>query len=518
MPDFPFVTEFPNVDWNNYHGSLPTRRVASFLTLERELDGPPEMKQHGAALKAILGHCFQNEARLTIQGSKWSLSNTLDPGSVILDPGQVNLVEKIPDAWQTDAYKGARGNKRLFIAGGGATIRRINDVLGRKGFALQTSGAADGHRVAGCIGTGTHGADIKVGAVHDTVVAVVLMVEPNRMVVVQADSGPLDDKLGDWLKTSTDIHTETVRKDEVLHAAQVALGGLGFVYAVVLEVAPLYEIGGMEYAEQLFDNKVWQVVEHLDSSGLGGPEDPDILAIMTFPYARQGDPKGSVTSVYKKLPTQRVYSAPTHATPMIATDTSKLITFLGHFDGGLGGEIIRGVVTGRAQGAFPNPGPVKPHFPGELFGPTTLPEGNGTSTEIVIRRQDAGHGLRILLDTLRSEGREGRHHFGVAGVRFVAGSRAHLAMNQGAGTMFVEVAGLKTPHSQQVFRACWSALRNAGVHFACHWGQEYGLNPAQVAAYYGAGVGKWKQARSTLLNATGKKVFTTPLLQQLDLD
>ncbi len=68
------------------------------------------------------------------------------------------------------------------------TINVVNRELSAKGLALQTSGASDGQTFAGAIATGTHGADMKVGALHDTVLAVHLVVSPTHL-AVGASSG-----------------------------------------------------------------------------------------------------------------------------------------------------------------------------------------------------------------------------------------------------------------------------------------------------------------------------------------
>lgn len=517
MPDFPYVREWTDAIWKNFHESIPSRVVPAWLTLEFEADGRGAMEQQGAALKSILKYCFEQEQRLTILGSGWSLSRTVLPDKILLDPGLLNLQVKVPGSWLSDAYKATQGVRVPVVVGGGATIRQINHDLGHLGLALQTSGASDGHRVAGCVATGTHGADLKVGAVHDTLKALCLMVAPEKMVVVQPSSRPFKDDIARWFELSTKISTETVADDDLFRAAQVALGGLGLVYALVIEAVPLYEFAGVEVAQRIHDPSVWRVIEHLDASGLGGAPDPDLLALMLFPYARSSDPMGAIVSIYDKRARTRPYTAPTHATSLIATDTSKLIAHMGHLDGGLAGELIGHVITKVGQDAY-RPGPIKPLFPGEMFGPTSLPPGNGASTEIVLRRGDAARGIATILDVLKSEAQAGRHHFGVCGVRFVAASQAHLAMNREAGTAFVEVAGLRAPRTLEIQRAVWNGLKAAGVPFACHFGQEHEMTPAQLEAYCGSGVSKWKAARHQLLDTpTARKVFTTPMLGDLNL-
>jgi hypothetical protein len=517
MTNFPHTDVWNDLTWTNYHQSLDPRVVEDWVQLAFDPSGPPQMQQQGTALSAILQHCVTHEKRLALRGSSWSLSKAVSPEKILLDPGALNLTFRIPEGWLTGGYQAARGDKVPVFAGGGAKIGQINDDLGQLGLALQTSGAADGHRIAGCIGTATHGADIKVGAVHDTVKAVCLLVATDKMLVVQGTNGMLTADLGHWLEASTGIPTAVESDDELLRAAQVSLGGLGIVYAVVMETVPLYEFDGIEAKRPLWDGGIWQVMEQLDPTGVGGSADADVLACMLFPYAKNSDARGAVASVYQKKSRTRPYTAPTHSDAMIATDTSKIISAMSALSAGVFGPLVGHIITSVGQAQYDEP-PKFPKFPGELFGPTSLPPGNGASTEIVFARQHAAEGTQRILEVLRNNARSpGRHHFGVCGVRFVAASRAHLAMNQSHGSTFVEVAGLKTNDSTAIQRAVWDGLRSAGIPFVCHWGQEHDMKRLEVDDYYGAGVAKWIQARNHLLGVGERKVFANELLSDLGL-
>ena len=51
---------------------------------------------------------------------------------------------------------------------GGTGVASINERLGKEGLALQTSGGGNGHRIGGCIATGTHCSRSAIGSLHDT--------------------------------------------------------------------------------------------------------------------------------------------------------------------------------------------------------------------------------------------------------------------------------------------------------------------------------------------------------------
>jgi hypothetical protein len=172
--------------WSNFHHTIADRPVAAYLTpgaagLPVGSDGAVALAQ---ALNAILTYCMADPpARLCTIGARWSLSNILDPGDVILDPGIWNQIAAVDSTWLTDDYKAdvaPRGGLPV-VAHGGTNIRTLNNFLGTYNLALQASGGSDGHRIAGCIATGTHGSHLKIGAVHDTVLGIYLVRGPTRL-------------------------------------------------------------------------------------------------------------------------------------------------------------------------------------------------------------------------------------------------------------------------------------------------------------------------------------------------
>src|SRR6185295_10049256 len=96
--------------------------------------------------------------------------------------------------WLTPQFaaRAAQTGVSATLVAAGMTIHVVHRELAKVGRALQTSGASDGQTFAGAIATGTHGADLKVGALHDTVLAVHLVVSPTRSVLIQPAAGALN--------------------------------------------------------------------------------------------------------------------------------------------------------------------------------------------------------------------------------------------------------------------------------------------------------------------------------------
>src|SRR5688572_23896961 len=183
---FPFTEVKSVTRWSNYSGTIGPLAVPVYCTpdvlADSGADAPRKMRRHGEALKAIIKHCWDTpNATLRAVGARWSFSNILRPGHVIVDPANMNTLLRVKTEWLSQSYRNARSPRGFvpIFAQGGTQIASINRRLLDAGLALQTSGAGDGHRIAGCLATGTHGAALSIGAVHDTVLAFHLVTAPN---------------------------------------------------------------------------------------------------------------------------------------------------------------------------------------------------------------------------------------------------------------------------------------------------------------------------------------------------
>ncbi|WP_037583320.1 hypothetical protein [Stigmatella aurantiaca] len=112
----------------------------------------------------------------------------------------------------------------------------------------------------------------------------------------------------------------------------------------------------------------------------------------------------------------------------------------------------------------------------------------------------------------------GKHLLGAMALRFVPASKAHLAMNVHPMNCYIELPSIMTPVVLDIYAAVWNRLEERGIPYTCHWGQLNGMNPGRMAKYFNGRETKWKAAQKKLLDATGRKVFSAPLLAQLGLD
>jgi FAD/FMN-containing dehydrogenase len=177
------------------------------------------------------------------------------------------------------------------FAQGGTTILDLNERFGEFGLALPTAGASDGQRIAGAVATGTHGSAIDFGAVDDALLAVHLIVAGDKALFVMPRTKPaMTSVAGHWLEAQMGIPTETVCDDDVFAAAQVSLGSLGVVHAVVLEAEKLYGLRRRVIPLEFADARLWRAIETLDTLPLHPdlPKRPFHFEVVLSPYPAPG--------------------------------------------------------------------------------------------------------------------------------------------------------------------------------------------------------------------------------------
>ena len=526
VPAFPHTTQSSVARWSNFHGTIRDRAIPLLVVPDSpgviDPGAPQKLRRSGEALSAIVTYAIQQKKTLRVAGSRWSMSNIIEPGAILLDSAYLNEILRVRSAWLSTSYLQTRSPLGFvpIFAQGGTTIHDLNKALAGIGLALQTSGAADGQRIAGAIATGTHGSAIDFGAMHDAILGVHLVVAGNKALFVmpQTNSAMTAD-VADWLEEETGIPTETVRDDDVFAAAQVSLGSLGVVHGVVIEAEPLYGLRRQVIPFSFTDERLRQAIETLDTIPLHPhrPKRPLHFEVVLSPYPPAGG--GAFVVLMWKEDAIPPAVAPPPRDPELSVE---LFDFLGALAGVIndpvGGAALEWLVNTLLSSRY-GAGDNEPRFPGEVFGPTTLPPGNGTSTEIAVPHEYSFAAFNAIYGAIAAEAAEGRHHLGAFGVRFAPrGTGALLGMNQSAMTTYIEMGSIQTVEAMGIFDRCWSALDLAQIPFACHWGQQGGHTPARVRRYFGSGANKWRAVRNAMLTPGARDVFASKILATAALE
>lgn len=525
----PFSEERVVPRWKNFHGTI-TARIPKYVLIDvpgeiDPLNPPPRrLERHGAAVRAVIDHCLEHDEKLRVLGSRWSLSNVVKPEQVVVDPANLNVLLQVPPAWLSADYRGDRHDRgyRPIYAQGGAEISYINRKLTQMDLALQTSGAGDGHRIAGCIATGTHGAAIDVGAVHDTVLGLHVVVGDGARFIHRGTGRVFGGEVAAWLEAATGIPTKDDPDDERFFASLVGLGSLGFVFGVVFEAAPLYWLRRRIINRPLWDRDVWAAIGQVDSSTLHPDvgERPYHFDVVLNPYARRERSGAHATVMWKE---EGLHMPDPDRPPPRPQMPSDLVSFVGVLSDALDDlfttNIIGRVITDELERRFSPGGDRPPQFPSVAFGPADLPPGIGTSTEIVVKASFARQAVETIVEILDEEAFNGNLLLGAIGLRFVAGTQALLGMNVPERTCFIELPSIRNQEVLDLYQRFWDALEARGIPFTCHWGQILDLNPTRLATYFGDRVTRWQRARRQIL-ATDRerRVFASPLLREVGLD
>jgi hypothetical protein len=524
----PAVNVLEREQWRDVHffndGVRCTRYEVRWTggTLEEQL------RNVGAGVSAVLKEAFDRALPVRVPGGRWSLSTISKPSGSLLDLSNYRRIGKVPEAWLADA--GAPPVVPVLIAGG-ITVNVINRELAALGLALQTSGASDGQTLAGAIATGTHGADLRVGALHDTVLALHVVVSPTESVLIQGSAGHLNEQAAQTLAAWFGIECRLLSDDQLFRAAQVHLGSLGVVLNVVLAAVPLYYWSRCRTAHQ--DGASWRAVlrtrEPRNANGLHLPQ-PDYLQFILNPYAPEPatEPRAWITSM-RKLPYANQPDVVTNVTDVsLRSDLAAFLpaiieVFQSHADAWLD-PVLRRITSLQLREFYGSQPATDAALPGVMFGP---PERfgldfdplRGASAEYVFDAAQARQAVELILETLRSQMDAHRQYFGGIGVRFVKGSDAWLAPNAKPINTFVELQSISTTELPAIHAAIGDALTQAGIAYGGHWGQ-WELNSPEVARRWWGdhALQSWQAARADLLSPTARRIFASPILKVAGLD
>jgi hypothetical protein len=517
-----------NEQWRDVHHANDEVRVTRYEVVPKASTSNGQLLEVGGAVQSVLQDAFDRNQPLRVPGGRWSLSTIGKPKSTLLDLSNYRRIGKVPTTW-LDAQDPSISP---MLVAAGMTVNVVNRELFSKGLALQTSGASDGQTFAGAIATGTHGADMKVGALHDTVLAVHLVVSPTRSVLLQAADGALNEKSAEALSKWFGVECELLSDDQLFEAARVHLGSLGVVLNVIVAAVPLYFWSRVRTPHK--EGASWRGVvgsrRPKNANGLH-PDDPDYLQLILHPYAPLPDaePRAWITSMRKVTFNNQ---AGVLTKPVDVSLKSDLADFLPGlvklFESDLQlpiQPILRAVTSAQLRGIYGAGTHADSALPGVMFGPPDFmgidfSPLRGASAEYVFNAPQARAAVDIILETLAAQAAAQNQYCGGIGVRFVKGSSALLAPNAKPLSCFVELQSLYTDELPAIHTAIASALSRAGIPYCGHWGQWAMNTPAVAKNWWGAdAVDAWKAARADLLpSVKARKIFASPILKIAGLE
>ena len=447
-------------------------------------------------VRTVLGDAVAAGKRVRCLGRRWSVSPVASTDGWLLDLSDTTSARWLARGDLSPEAAAGRDVAHLLVSGG-ASIRWVNWMLHRAGWSLQTSGASNGQAVAGAIATGTHGSSHRIGALHDTVAAIHVVVSPTEHWWVEPERRPA---------TSPDfaarLGATPVRDDELFSALQTSLGSLGIVVGVVFRCVRNFWLDLKRYS--LADGHfpagrltLSQLIGHLAAGRLdtlvGQPADRIWHLDAVFnPFMPE---KQTYVSAYVTVD-QPARGAPAEVTGEYRGDewTPDILQFVGKLAGGVPGGPGAATQLGLRT-EYERPVTDGPRVWGAWFTGQDIPAGSLACCFGVDAAQ-LELGLNTVLQTVQARGKVPC----VVATRFLPGSSSLLAMNRFARTCMIDVDGVNLPAMGDLLVECTGALEAAGVPFTMHWGKWIGaLTRSRVESVYGDRASRWRAARARLL-------------------
>lgn len=519
----------PSVPWMNIHENFKHQfqAGASYLLHHAGVTGKEAYKRATDNLGWIIGEAMKNKRTVRAIGAGWSLSSVAvcDGGMVqtksldlIFNPRQSQLAAAYANTGKTAAD--------LKFIECGTQIARINRVLeieSNPPRCLRASGGSNGQSIAGATSTGTHGAALFTGAVHDAIVGLHIVAGPGKHYWIERASYPVaGQELIDWLGA------EPIRDDAVFNAAVVGFGSFGFIHGIMMETEPLYllkeyRIGNVVYSDALMDAFARLDIDALRAHLPGMPESMPghelyHMEINMNPYAvHKGGNEGMYVFLFYKVPVSAGYEVH-HSGPFAPAPSPEFIWMMKDLLTGIGGhlgyDIIRKATTSQFEKNIRLP-TAEPATIGTIFRDTRF-VGNIASFALAVPTEKLPQAIEQILAVIADNA-----FAGAVAVRFVKGTKATLGFTKFANTSVIEMDGLDIDGNYTVFATVIDRLETAGIPCTIHWGKlNRPLNADRVKRMYGAErLNSWKLARERLLQTPEQRdIFVNGFMRKCNLD
>lgn len=493
--------------WSNYHKTVKIWADDQLeLAIGAHEDPDPEdyFRETAQLIKALFVEAIAKFSDVRPLGGSWSFSELNKTDGSILQTLKSGRVFPVKPAYLTAGAKAKA--KVMVLAAGGTRIGDLNEWLEPHGLSLKTSGASDGQSLAGAIATGTHGSVVSMGGIQNHVRAIQLVVSPSESVWVEpAGAGIMDSAF------LAKFNDRVVRDDALFQAAVVHLGGLGYVNAVLLEVAPIYMIETVQQKRPI--SPEW--LADLEAGNfrsiarrMGYDEEPYFYQVIIDPFAPMKK------KALHRLLLKRPAPGPEAFIEAGFIDFGQLIDPLM-----LLADIfetmpfIRGPAIGLLMETMYKTMPEDPENPVlQTWAETTPPHknvGKLFSTGFAVPRER----LRAALDAMFTAFKKAGGGDVVTTLRFVGKSAGTMAFTRFDNNVVIDFDGFRSDASRKVTQAAIAGLEAAGIPFSRHWGKMAPITAGIVQRDYGAKVQAWKAARAALLPPQMRDIFASTALR-----
>lgn len=490
--------------WQNLHGTV-SQSIADCYDLANETNGTA-LENYNDTTKGIqrlIRESIDSGVPIRPLGGNWSLSAISATPGIILNTKPLNTRFTVGAGSVSPQYGGEA--RKLCLAQCGVCVWELSGFLNSRGLSLSAVGASNGQTIVGAMATGTHGAALNFGAIHDAAVGLHLITSPNRHIWLERASYPVVNE-----SFAAKLGAELVRDDEAFHAAVAGLGAFGFIHGVLLEAEDIYLLEA--YLRRVpFDDALLHQLESLDFTCPRLPfpdERPFHFQSLINPYDLD---KGAYMTVMYKRPYHSGYTPPRPNGDGVGPGDDAPC-FIGKITNALPGLVPLLVNQVTAASLTPYEGVTGTLA--EIFCNTTL-SGKVASAAIGLPPSEIRKVIEILMRVNKSHG----PFTGLFAFRFVKGSEALLAFTRFAPvTCVLELDGVQSPQTMLFYEAMWQALEAAAIPFTFHWGKINSMNPARLQRMYGNNLARFQAARNRIMDPATLLAFSNDALKSWGID
>jgi len=474
-------------------------------------------------LQWVIGESIKNSLTLRAIGANWSFSPVaMCTGGIVQTKG-LDLIFNVNNTLSSPAY--AKTPDDLLFVECGTQIARLNKYLEierQPARCIRASGGSNGQTLAGCTSTGTHGAALYTGAVHDAVVGIHLVTGPDTHVWLERASYPVaSDKFIDWLGATP------IRNDDVFESALVCFGSFGIIHGLMIETDPLFLLKEYRISNAVYNKELMDALSKLDMTKLKQllPEMPDSvpghelyhIELNLNPYTlKEGSSAGLYIFMFYKVPVPPGYVVDQGGTYDPAPSPEFIFVMKGLLNV-LGPDHSYSQIKKLTSREFEKnirPATPNPKSIGSIFRDTRF-TGNIASFAFAVATSDLPATIEQILSEISEDA-----FAGALAVRFVKGTKATLGFTKFENTAVMELDGLDSNANHNFFKSLINRLEDHSIPYSFHWGKlNEPLNEDRTLAIYGKEKLKtWKQSRTQLLSPEARAVFVNEFMERCGLD
>lgn len=521
------IERLPITTWENAHQNfVHTFKENSSFKLRIPLSEPVTQYQDTTKnFQWLIKYAIDNNIQLRALGNGWSFSEVALCEGGLVDTKALRLSYNLENSFVANEYlqKGKKASD-LFFAECGMSVLDVNEKLEQDSIpkrSIKASGASNGQSIAGCTSTGTHGSAFNVGAVHDTIVGLHIVVSDERHVWIEKRSNPVaSDEFISWLGA------EAIKDDDIFNAAVVSFGSFGFIHGILLETEPVFLLEQFRTGDIEYNDALKLAMNSLDFSGIlnempvpPGTSGKELYHFEIIVNPQEFEPNNPAKGVFLKT----MYKIPYRDDYPKNQIDDRGFTY---------GDDLLGVIgtivdtLGPGLSTLLVPPLVNKLFPlafkstestigtmGETFSNTKF-KGKVGSAAIGIHTSNASKVVEEIVQINKQNPFPG----GVA-LRYVKGTDALLGFTHFNKTCIIELDGVDSHLSRTFFEKIWNRLEELLIPYTLHWGKiNFNLNPQLLKKMYGEeNINKWKTCRKSLLSEASQKVFTNEFMYKCGL-